>query len=285
MVAELWTWKHSGELNNRQSYRVAAQYTQNSTQQEQEGLIPTSTVWGAFNKMAEGQTSQTTAAAETEALATIRKLKLRPPTCDGNYATFDEWKYKFTAYMGIQDAAYPTLMDRAERATTLPKDSDLATAAGTTQEAESWVQLSNNVKYILISITTGSAATLIRQHQHEIGLEVYRQLCTSFSTPPLGTRSIGYLTKLLKPTFDHNNIEEPFSKWEFELWERQHNTTSRPSQNSSVDEWDKRTTPTAPTAQCRSSTNICRDTLNNHGTPQNHHSIHKTTTAIISCQK
>jgi len=33
----------------------------------------------------------------------------------------------------------------------------------------------------------------------------------------LGTRSIGYLTKLLKPTFDHNNFEESFSNWEFEL--------------------------------------------------------------------
>ena len=180
--------------------------------------------------MAEGQTSQTTAAAETEsteALATIHKLKLKPPTYDGNYATFDEWKYKFTACMGIQDAAYPTLVDRAEKATTLLKDSDLATAAGTTQEAESWIQLSNNLlKYILISITTGSAATLIRQHQHEIGLEVYRQLCTRSSTL-LGTRSIGYLTKLLKPTFDHNNFEESFSNWEFDLQRYENDNTTR----------------------------------------------------------
>ena len=49
-----------------------------------------------------------------------------------------------------------------------------------------------------------------------MGLEVYKQLCLRFSTP-LGTRSIGYLTKLLKPTFDHNNFQESFSDWEFEL--------------------------------------------------------------------
>ena len=35
------------------------------------------------------------------ALATTHKLKLRPPTYDANYATYEEWKYKFTAYMGI----------------------------------------------------------------------------------------------------------------------------------------------------------------------------------------
>ena len=69
-----------------------------------------------------------------------------------------------------------------------------------------------------------------RQHQAAMGLEVYRQLCQRFATP-LGTRSIGYLTKLLKPTFHHNNFEESFSTWEFEV-ERyeQDNNTQLPDQ-------------------------------------------------------
>ena len=48
---------------------------------------------------------------------------------------------------------------------------------------------------------------------------------------PIGTRSIGYLTKLLKPTFDNNNFEESFSNWEFELnkYERD-NSTQLPDQ-------------------------------------------------------
>ena len=43
---------------------------------------------------------------------------------------------------------------------------------------------------------------------------------------PAGTRSIGYLTKFLKPTFDANSFEESFSTWEFELnrYERDNNT-------------------------------------------------------------
>ena len=36
----------------------------------------------------------------SEALASTHRLKLKPPTCGGNYATFEEWKYEFTAYMG-----------------------------------------------------------------------------------------------------------------------------------------------------------------------------------------
>ena len=133
-----------------------------------------------------------------------------------NYSTFEEWKCRFTAYMGIQDPTYPQLMQRAERATAVLVESDLRTAAGTTQEAESWIQLSTNLKYILISITWVRISIN----------SVYRQLCVRFSTP-LGTRSIGCLTKLLKPTFDHNNFEESFSNWEFELQHYEAANTTR----------------------------------------------------------
>lgn len=49
------------------------------------------------------------------------------------------------------------------------------------------------------------ALTVCRQHQHETGRETYRQLCTCYARP-IGTRSVGYLTKLQSPTFD------PFAK-------------------------------------------------------------------------
>jgi hypothetical protein len=78
-----------------------------------------------------------------------------------------------------------------------------------TAEAERWIQLANNLKYILVSTTSAAAATVCPQHQAAMGLEVYRQRCQRFSIP-LGTKSIGYLTKSLKPTFNHNNFEESF---------------------------------------------------------------------------
>ena len=163
---------------------------------------------------------------DTTALATAHRFKLRPPTFDGNYAKFEEWQYKFTAYMGLMDAIYPQLRDRSEAATTRLTDTELMAAAATQQEGERWQQLATDLKYILISATTGSAATVCRQHQHEMGLEIFRQLCQRFSIP-LGTRSIGYLTKLLKPKFDNNNFEESFTTWEIELarFERDNGST------------------------------------------------------------
>ena len=103
-------------------------------------------------------------------------------------------------------------------------EQELIQAAHNQDEAEWWAQLDNNLKYILVNILSGLAATTCRQHQAEIGLEVYRQLNIRFSIP-IGTRSACYLTQLFKPTFDHNNFEDSFPTWEFELsrYERDNN--------------------------------------------------------------
>ena len=66
-------------------------------------------------------------------------------------------------------------------------------AAQTLEEADRWVQLDTNLKYILVNVTTGAAATVCQQHQRDMGLETYRQLNNRFAIP-LGTRSIGYYT-------------------------------------------------------------------------------------------
>ena len=172
--------------------------------------------------------SPTAAAVEdpTDGLTSAHKLKLKPPTFDGSYNNFEEWSYKFTAYMGLQNTFYPRMFRLAEQATQPVTEQHLRTAASTLEEADHWVQLDNNLKYILINVTTGSAATLCRQFQHEIGLEILRQMHNRYALP-VGTRSIGYLTKLLKPTLDPNNFEESFSNWEFDVnrYEKDNNAT------------------------------------------------------------
>ena len=161
----------------------------------------------------------------TDGISATHKLKLRPPTFDGSYINFEEWSYKFTAYMGIQDTFYPRMFRLAEQATQQVTEQHLRAAASTLEEAEQWIQLDSNLKYVLINVTTGPAATLCRQHQHEIGLEILRQMHIRFALP-VGTRSIGYLTKLLKPTLNPDNFEESFSNWEFDVnrYERDNNT-------------------------------------------------------------
>jgi hypothetical protein len=103
-------------------------------------------------------------AAEVDAIASTHRLKLRPPTYDGSYATFEEWRYTFSAYMGLQDNILPQLLARAARATTVLTDAELLGAATTLEEGEKWTEPCNNLKYILINITSGAAATACRQH-------------------------------------------------------------------------------------------------------------------------
>ena len=115
-------------------------------------------------------------------------------------------------------------MRQSERATTRITDTDLETAAQTQEEA------AQEMKYILTSITTGGAATVCRQHQHETGYAIYRQLTQRYSIP-VGTRGIGYLTKLLKPTLDPHTFDETFSTGELGLSRfEQDNGTTLPDQ-------------------------------------------------------
>ena len=122
-----------------------------------------------------------------EALASTHRYKLRLPLYDGNFATFEEWKYKFTAYMGLVHKRYPLLLQQVETATQTKTDTALRNAEATMEEAEENIQLAADLRYTLISITPSTAATVCRQHQAKTGFEIYRQLTTRFSIPK-GTR-------------------------------------------------------------------------------------------------
>jgi hypothetical protein len=53
--------------------------------------------------MAADAAASALAAPQQEDLHNISRYKLKPPTYNGDYGTFEEWKYKFTAYMGLID--------------------------------------------------------------------------------------------------------------------------------------------------------------------------------------
>ena len=69
--------------------------------------------------------------------------------------------------------------------------------------------------------------------------------------------------------------------WACTLRAWQQCTTTRPSEDSSSHEWDKRTTPTTLTPQCQRNTNICWSEDNNHGVLQNHNCVLKTSTTVV----
>ena len=155
--------------------------------------------------------------AET-AVQQIHRYKLAPPGYDGDYSKWEEWSTRFKAYMCLQNKDYGKLIRAAEESATEMLDTDLELSASTEEEGHLWLQMAKDMHYILLSICTDAAATVVRRNSVGDcnGFETYRQLYNRFYTP-VGTRSIGYLTALLKPKFDENKFEETFLQWEYDV--------------------------------------------------------------------
>ena len=56
------------------------------------------------------------AAAQGE-IQSLHRYKLQPPYFTGDYATFEEWKHKMVAYLGLQNSEFPRLLQTAEQQT------------------------------------------------------------------------------------------------------------------------------------------------------------------------
>ena len=166
-----------------------------------------------MSNMAQQQQDQQ---SQQQQLEGIHKYKISPPRFNGEYSTFEEWKYKMTAYLGLQDPDYNRLLRQSEQSTGSVTNDQLENAAPSQQVAEQWIQLSNNLHYILVSTCDGPASTIGRQNMQGNGFETWRLIHARCSIP-LGTRSIGYLTKLLTPQLDEQKFEDSFTTWEFQL--------------------------------------------------------------------
>ena len=56
-----------------------------------------------------------------ETLATVHRLKLKPPMYTGDCTTFEEWKHKVKADMGLSDPVYQQLLTRADQNSNSPR--------------------------------------------------------------------------------------------------------------------------------------------------------------------
>ena len=128
----------------------------------------------------------------TANIANMNRYKLKPPFFNGDHGTFEEWKYKFTAYMGLQDNDYAELLQAAERGTAELTEVQLRAAAATIEDGERHVRLSTNLRYILINTTNRSCShslqtipkhnwlrdvqTIVHPLLHPIGDKIHRTL-------------------------------------------------------------------------------------------------------------
>ena len=139
---------------------------------------------------------------EVEGITVLRIQHLRGMEAQGNS-------------IGLQDPAYNRLL-RQEQSVGQVTNDQLENAAPSQQVAEHWTQLSNELHYILVSTCDGPASTICRHSLQGNGFETWRLIHARRSIQ-LGTRSIGYPTRLLKPQLDEQKFQESFTTWEFQL--------------------------------------------------------------------
>ena len=72
----------------------------------------------------------------TQSIVNMHRYKIQAPTFTGEYGTFEEWKYKFQAYMGLMDYQLPQLLENSENSTTIIREADLVAAANTTPKKQ-----------------------------------------------------------------------------------------------------------------------------------------------------
>ena len=72
-------------------------------------------------------------------LNAMHRYKLPPPHFTGEYATFEEWKHKFVAYLGLQNSQFPRLLQIAETFDQQVTDELLADGARNREEADLWI--------------------------------------------------------------------------------------------------------------------------------------------------
>ena len=113
-----------------------------------------------------------------------------------------------TAYHGLQDPSYNRLLRQSERSQLPATNGQLETAAPSPAVAEQWIQLSNNLHYTLVSACDGPASTICRQNAQGNGFETWRLQHLRCSIP-LGTRSVGYLTRLLIHSLMNRSSKKP----------------------------------------------------------------------------
>ena len=151
------------------------------------------------------------------ATLTFGSLKFPTPnTYGGKHDEWEDWAYKFKSYMQISNFEFGQLLNAAETSTEEVTDAKLTYEAEGTGIDTHRVEMSRLLHYALVQFTTSSASTMVRQVVSQNGFETWRLLHARFALPS-ETKSMGLLTRIMKPTFSEKDFEVQFAQREATL--------------------------------------------------------------------
>ena len=178
---------------------------------------------------------------ESNSLGSNTQTQTQTPTYDGNYATYEEWKDKFTAHMGLQDPFFSRMFRLAEAAAQQVTEAQLRQAATTLEEAEAWG--SNSIKASSMLWSTWQTGSSSHPLQATSTWDWTRGT-------PTTQHEVCTAGRNKKHRIPHKALEASIWQqqlwgvilqvgvWTQQAWKRQQHPTTRPSQDCSLHEWN-----------------------------------------------
>jgi len=145
----------------------------------------------------------------------VGPFQFQPPKeFSGKREDSEEFVFKLKSYLCLIDPKYllhlQALQDRERELTAADFQDDQC------REDNELVQMATHLQWLLVTLCNGAASTFLRRETTDNGFESYRKLCQRYMVPSKA-RSVGRLSKILKPDFNMNAVEDTFSSWEDEI--------------------------------------------------------------------
>jgi hypothetical protein len=125
-----------------------------------------------------------------------------PKPFSGKAEDWDDFSFKFKAYMVMKKADYVTIFTGAEMSTDVITDQHFIIEGDLKEDL---VKLSRELQYMLIHLCEGSSTNLLRQTENSHGAESWRRLRAHYM-PSQAMSSIGRLAYLIDFNFSMDNI-------------------------------------------------------------------------------
>ena len=230
---------------HQQSYRVAAQHEQRA-HNKQESLIPTTVVWGAFNnggdKYTTGNGSSNSRSRDNR--CTCSSAQAEAETTNIRWQPLNIWRVEVQIH--------------SRHGNTRP---NISTAHGKSRDSNSstrrsWSQNSsrNNTRSRVLDTTINKPQVHPDEHHIRISINsstttsardrtwgIQATMCQVLNT--IGNKEHWIPSQTPKANICSQQLRRALQQlgiWTTTLWGSKHNTTSRPSEDSSVDEWNKK---------------------------------------------
>ena len=150
-------------------------------------------------------------------------FKMQPPEAfNGDHEKFEDFAFKFKAYMNLESSEYDRLFNFAE-VNDQPITDDDFTVDGVVNQMN--VDLSKKLNFMLIQVLQGPPMNLIKQTRNMHGFENWRILHQHYGKAP-ATSSVGRLLNILTYSFKESELEADFIQFETEVCRYESSTST-----------------------------------------------------------